>query len=228
MKKTILLMLIVCIGSGAFAQFQSGNLLFGAGIRFGMDKSESSSGNTTVDGPKTTSFEFSPGIEYFVSDKFSIGADVSFNTSKRVEENPSGGYDKYTYKSNSSSVSPFVSLYMISEERFALYCKLDASIGFGKSSNTYETGNVTDESETKYTSFSIGLSPGVHVRLSEKFGMKASFGWIGYDLSKYKYEDDSEDKNSSVTFQITPSLGFGIYYICGSANSTPAVESGEL
>ncbi len=211
MKKIALLFTSVLMSIGAFAQYTAGNLLVNGTLIYEISQSESTNGGTTVKGPKTTSFEIAPGMEYFFTDKIAFGAEIGFSTEKEVDKDPGGGFDETINKTPMTYVAPFASMYFINEERFALFCRLGVGFGFGK--NIYETiaGGTSVVTEDKVSAFQIGIRPGVAVHLSEKFGMTATIGAIGY--SSYKTDDgNTVNKSSSYGLEISPSLGFGIYY----------------
>ncbi len=211
MKKIVLLLTTILMGIGAFAQFQAGNILVNGTLVFGSNQSKSINGGTTTDGPKTTTFEIGPGLEYFFTDKISFGAEIDFSTEKTVDKNPGGPYDETRDKTTLTTISPFAAMYFINEEKFALFCKLGVGFGFGK--NVYETitGGTTVSNENKVSSFEIGLKPGVVVHLSEKFGMTATIGELGYRSNKSD-NGNTVNKNSSYGLQISPALGFGIFF----------------
>ena len=196
---------------GAFAQFQSGNILLSGTLIFNASQSENTNGSTTTKGPKTTTFELGPAIEYFVTNKISIGGEIDFTNEKTDNKNPGGGNIETIDRTNMTTISPYASMYFINEERFALFCKLGIGFGFGKTKNEVITGNTTVTNTANISSFEIGIKPGVAVHLSEKFGMTATIGMLGY--SSYKTDDgNNEFKNTSYGLRLSPSLGFGIFF----------------
>ena len=65
MKKIVLLLTSVFINIGVFAQYQAGNIIASGTLILTSSQSKLSNGGTTVEGPKTTTFEIGPGVEYF-------------------------------------------------------------------------------------------------------------------------------------------------------------------
>lgn len=208
MKKIVLVISLFFIGIGAMAQYQAGNILLSGTLVFGSGQSKDISGGVTVDGPKTTTFEIGPGIEYFFSDKIAFGIDLGYGMEKEVEED--GGVTE-TDKISMTTIAPFASMYFINEEKFALFCKLGVGFGFGKDIYEEKGGGTTVTDETKISALEVGLKPGIAVHLSEKFGMTATFGAVGFRSMKWEY-DNFETKTSGFGLEIKPSLGFGIYY----------------
>lgn len=215
MKRNSLLLTFLILSIGAFAQFQAGNILATGTLTFGVSQSERTGGNTTIDGPKTTSFELAPGIEYFATDKIAVGAEIGFGMDKVLDKDPGGGVDETIDKTTMTTISPFASYYFINEEKFALFCKLGFGVGFGKEVYEEKTNGVTVSYDTKLSSFEIGLRPGIAVHLSERFGMTATFGSLGYRSYKEKQDNNGNtttDKSSEYGLQIFPELGFGLYF----------------
>ena len=211
MKKTTLLLLFFLLGFFAIGQYQAGNILLNGTLIFEGSQSERTNGGTTVEGPKTTMFEIGPGIEFFFSDKMAFGGEINFSTEQEVDSDPGNGLDETIAKTNMTAIAPFFSYYFINEDRFALFGKIGVGFGFGK--NTYEAkaGSTTVTNEEELSSFEIAFKPGIAVHLSEKFGMTATIGELGYSSTK-SVNGGREDKTSNYGLRLSPSLGFGIYF----------------
>jgi hypothetical protein len=215
MRKILVIVTIVLTSVGAFAQYQAGNILATATLTFGVAQSKTTGGNVTVEHPKYTTFEIAPGIEYFATDKIAIGGEIGFAMEKELDKNPGGVADETVDKTSMTTISPFASYYLVNEEKFAFFLKLGFGVGFGKRVHEIKTLGVTVSEDTKLSAFEIGLSPGIAVHLSERFGMTATFGSLGYRSFKEKQENNGNtitDKSSEYGLKITPELGFGIYF----------------
>jgi len=211
MKNIFVLTVLLFLSTGTIAQFQAGNILITGTLVFTSEQSESTTGSTTIHDPKTTTFEVGPGMEYFFSDKISFGGAIYYGTEKTVDNDPGGGVDEEIYKTHLTTITPFASYYFINDDRFALFCRLGIGFGFGK--DIYETkiGGTTTTDEEKLNLFTVGLGPGITVHLSDKFGMTATFGSLSY--TSFKSDNGTTvDKSSSYGLQLSPALGFGIYY----------------
>jgi hypothetical protein len=215
MKKITLLLIFALVSVVVFAQYQAGNILVSGTLIFGGSQSKESFGGTSVDGTKNTTFEIGPGIEYFLTDVISAGAEIGFSSYKEVDKNPGGGLDETIDKTSITTITPFASMYFINEEKFGLFCKLGVGFGFGKNVYEEKTGNTSVSVETKLSSFEVGIRPGITVHLSERFGMSATFCGLGFHSTKSKRDiggNTLEDKSSEYGFELIPSLGFGIYF----------------
>jgi hypothetical protein len=215
MRKILLILTIVLMSVGAFAQYQAGNILATATLTFSVAQSETSSGNVTVEHPKYTSFEIAPGIEYFATDKIAIGGEIGFAMDKELDKDPGGGLDETIDKTSMATISPFASFYLVNEEKFAFFLKLGFGFGFGTKVYEAKANGVTVSVDSKLSAFEIGLKPGIAVHLSERFGMTATFGNLGYRTYKEKRDNNGNtttEKSSEYGLKITPELGFGIYF----------------
>jgi len=211
MKKITLSLIIVLISIGAFSQYQAGNILLSGTLILGSSQDETSGNGATYKGPKTTKLEIGPGIEYFLTDKLAIGGEIDYSIEKEVDEDPGGGVDKTIDKSSMTTILPFASMYFINHDRFALFCKLVVGFGFGKNVNEVIGNGITVSDEDALSTFEIGLKPGISVHLTEKFGMTATIGAIGYRSHKTD-SGNNEYKRNEYGLELTPSLGFGIYF----------------
>jgi outer membrane protein len=144
---------------------------------------------------KTTSFDFSPTVGFFLSNNVAIGVQmgVSSNQSKfkstkiSEEQGFSGGILARYYVNPTSKFSVFGS----------------AALGFGS------TNNKTDSLKT--TSFSFGFAPGISYFLSNHFAIETTIGNLGFSSSKP--DTKGADATNFINFGLNLSTAtFGLVY----------------
>ncbi|WP_281324312.1 porin family protein [Flavobacterium sp. IMCC34518] len=162
------------------------------------------SGNTT-DGPKTSSFNISPSLSYFIIDNLSLGLDLNYKTvtTKQktffINSGVTGGYTIVDEKitQNTLSIIP-TATYFFSKGKTRPY--INAGMGFAnmkEKSNYY--GSLADgQTSSNFSTSNNGLVWGAGGGLAY-FVSKA----IGFDLglayAKYTYkENNSKVKTGSL------------------------------
>ncbi len=177
MKKVFLATVVALMSFAASAQVWMGGSI-------GLDFTK-----PDFDGAKTlTTFTLAPEVGYTLNDKWDIA--IALNESFISYD---GDF------ANSISVEPYAR-YTFAKSGIASFF-VDG--GFGVGSTEFDSnGTVLSDSETQ---FYIGLRPGVKVELSEKVGIVAKLGFLGYQ--------QVEDSYSSFGFNVNNnSLTFGMYW----------------
>jgi outer membrane protein len=218
MKKIFLSITALLTFSLLQAQTSQGTLFIGGGlgISAGGGKTESKTGSTTVstDNPKTTSLSISPGIGYFIADNLAIGLDfnVGVNTSKTKGTNFTN-----TKTGTSLGVSPFIKYYKMVNDNFGFTGAFSVQVSSQKTKEKYESGSTSTTSDgPKYSNLGIGITPGFVFFPSEKIGIEANFGFLGYQSVKNEYQANT---NTRVTYT---SNSFGL----NATTFTPAFQLG--
>ncbi|MCX2740282.1 hypothetical protein [Pontibacter anaerobius] len=89
------------------------------------------------------------------------------------------------------------------------------SVGFGKSITKREYKGDIQESESNTNNFRAGVSPGISFFPTSKFGLSASFGFLGYTQYKIDHKNsqyaDYKTSNFGLDFN-SSSLNFGLSY----------------
>lgn len=231
MKKLIIAALFLTAGAMVVnAQFEKGSIMLGVSSSINLLHSGSGSGgqimtlgfsNVTykedfdgegyTDESKTSSFNFTPRVGYFVIDNLSAGAGINF--ARSVEKAESDG--AYTNTQTIMAFEPFVRYYFPLSS-ITPFGELKGSLGSIKDKSEFE-GNDPFEYKHKLSSFGAGLGA------SFPIGMNASFDVIAaYNIINTKYEEDNYTETTKIgTFGIE--FGFKVFlggYGFGSANAS--------
>jgi hypothetical protein len=218
MKKLVLSMIVVslvCFKS--IGQHSQGSLSVGGTFNLSSSKTTYEYNNSSTDGPKTTNFKIVPSVEYFMSDKFSVGLGIGFTTSRTKEENVtiSGvSYDKYLEATPRFVFNPYVRMYFPLGDRVSIFGQGFISLATGKDRYEYTDNNRTDTYKYNASDFSIGVTPGIQFMVSQKIALEATFGFVGYKSSSYDTGDKSSTKTGGFGLNLDPSsfLNFGFRY----------------
>lgn len=112
----------------------------------------------------TTSFEVAPELTYELTEKWGIGASVSYGQER--ENDGIVSTDKvFTF-------APYARYTYFDKEIISLF--IDGGVGLSKVKS--EIGN---ESESR-TGFEAGLKPGVAIKVAERFKFISKIGFLGY------------------------------------------------
>jgi len=164
------------------AQTTQGTFSLGGGIGITNEKDEDAGEDT-----KSSQFNFTPSVGYFVVDNFMVGANLSIITGK--EDDGFGGDDKYS----AFLFGPFIRYYKFtSNDQFAFFGELGTLFG------TYKD-KPDGFDETKASAFNFYISPGLSYFFNEHWEMDFSFQAISfssYDPDK----DQDDDKTTSFNF----------------------------
>ncbi|HUW06140.1 MAG TPA: outer membrane beta-barrel protein [Williamwhitmania sp.] len=185
-----LLVLLTC-SVGAQAQYFVGGQ-FGFNTTGGSQKS----GGVTVDKPKNTSFNFSPSIGKFISDKLAVG--VSLNFTAQSLKTTVGG-NTYTDKTTGFGIAPFARYYFLQMNKFGIFAQ--GQIGFSYSDS--KQPSVGPDEEIKTTTFGFIILPVVYYNVSEKLSLEASISLFNFGFNTSTQKDQNNNKD------ITNSFGFG-------------------
>lgn len=197
MKKTLLaIALVFACGGAVVAQTSQGTLFFGGSASITASKEEDPG-----EDDKTTTFEFSPGVGFFVADKFAVGLDLSLSGTKI--DDGIGGDDKY----KSFGINPYARYYMFTpNEKFAFMLEGGFTVG--------GTKYMPDgQNESKGGFVSVYLSPGFTFFPTQRWGIDLQFSGISF-TGNDPNKDVDDDRTSSFRFGITsfsPSLGVRYY-----------------
>ena len=145
---------------------------------------------------KTSVFGIAPEAGYFVSDKLSVGLGVGFNlTSEKANS------DADAVKTTAFGVNPYVRYFLISKGNFGFYLQGGLS---------YVSSKLDVDGADAYNIFYVGINPGVSYKLTDNFGINASFGNLGYtDFGKN--DADESVSNFGLNVDMT-SLRFGLFW----------------
>ena len=176
-KLFFIITLFYCFSTNA--QITKGNWMVGGSGNFTSYKSTLQNNNTEIT-QTGNAFQLSPNLGYFIVDKVSLGAFMSFSFS-----NPSGDNNN----SQGYGVSPFVRYYFRKSDKI-INLFLQASYGF------YE-GKSESGGSNKTSGYNIKGGPAIFFNSSVALELT-----IDYDSSKYNSDSKSNNFIIGIGFQI--------------------------
>jgi outer membrane protein len=193
--KYVLLIASVILSAGINAQ----QVFVGGNISFSTSGGSNKVGSTTTDKPSSTDFSFSPKIGAFVSEKFAVGMDFDFTTSKDVFP----GTPETVNKAHSFGIGPFIRYYAVSFGKFSVFGQAQAGIDLSSSKST--TGGTTNDGP-KVTSLGIAIFPGLAYDLNEKISLETSINLLSI---AYGYSTSKQDIGGTENVSKTSGFSFG-------------------
>jgi len=148
---------------------------------------------------KSSSFEFTPRIGFFVSDNIAVGARLGYTTAK--QEAP------FTteVKTNTFNAGAFGRYYFTPSNKFSVF----GEFGVEYASSKRDPGIINNED--KVTGFGVNVGPGVSYFLSDHFALEAFWGAIGYASAKPDF--DGAESTNAFTFGVDLSdINLGLVY----------------
>jgi len=197
MKNLFLAVALTCITAFS-AQAQT----YFAGGKIGFDYSDgkSSYGSSASNKPSTVSFEFSPMVGYYLSDKLGAGVKITLGmgtTNNRAE------YEQTKGNSFDWGFSPFLRYTLLTRGDFSVLAEGGAGV-FGSSSKT--TYGSDSNKGPRHFGFDIGVKPILSFSLTNRVSIEAStnLAWFGFTVqSEKRGSGDSQSKDTATSF------GFG-------------------
>lgn len=194
MKKFLLLLTLSAFGF-VNAQTEKGSWVVGGSTTIGFNSvgSKVDYNGGSVDGPKVSTFNFTPSVGYFVMNKLAVGLDLGF-TSVSTKYNDDGSNDKYT--TSTFSLMPTATYYFTTESKLFPY--LGAGLGYA---STKEKDNSY---ETKVDGFAWKGKGGVAYFITDKVAID-----IGLSYHRYSNKDtyDGQDIKTKInTFGVGAGL----------------------
>ena len=187
MKKTIAILAISAIALNANAQdnsLEAGKISISGSVGFstGSSESEVTSGGTTVNtkGPTTTTMNLLPSVQYFLSSNLSVGLGVGFGSVKvSSEEDFDGTKVTSTVTTSQISIAPMVTYYKgLGNDKFGVTVSAMLPLGFGGVKSETKTGSTTVTDESKLSSVSFNIQPGIYYFPTKKVMLTANIGNI--------------------------------------------------
>lgn len=181
MKKILIAVFVAAVSLSANAQvWVSGQL--------GVNTSkESFDGHTTYKG---NNFTIAPEIGYKLSDNIDVALQIGYAHAKST-------VDDVNVISNKFMVFPYVRYTFATSGNFSFF--VDGGFGYAL---THYCGN-----DKSTNTWEIALKPGVSYALSEKFGLVAHVGYLGWGFEKY---DKKKTNNIGLNADLS-TISFGGY-----------------
>jgi hypothetical protein len=219
MKNLSLLTLILAFGFGmkANAQTSAGSVLIGGRLSINGSNSTHQNGGSTTKHPGSSSFAILPTVGYFIKDNLALGLSTGVMNSKTTHWQGNG--NEVTSTSPRFVFAPFARKYFMFSEMFGLYGEAGFSIISGSNNlSVYSPiNNTTVVTSTGARGFELGARPGIVFFPSNKFGIEASFGFLGYSSTSSISKNNDQrhvTKNNSygLNFNTATNLQFGFSY----------------
>lgn len=212
MKKLIISgALALTVTMSSYAQVGQGTLFMGGRLEFMQSQAKNKSGGTTTDGPKITHFGIMPDVGYFLTDNIAAGLGIGYTSAVSNFENTQGQVTtKVKGKESMFFLLPFLRYYKFMGDKGGVFAQFDVGIGSGKNFGETTTGNVTvTTTDEKISAFHVALRPGVVFFVTDKIGLEATVGALGFFQDKEVDENSQnkdEETNTSIGFRFNTGL----------------------
>lgn len=195
MKKILLLGAVALFGA-MNAQTEKGSWVIGGSTTLGFNNvtTKTKANGESYDGPKISTFSFTPSVGYFVANKIAIGLDLGFQSTTTKDEG-----DKLT--SSTILVMPTATYYFKSDSKVIPY--LGAGVGYGSNTSKYNSSesNTTD-------GLTWGAKGGITYMVNQSAGID-----LGLAYTQFSNKEEImgyEVKNNANTFGVN--VGFSFFF----------------
>lgn len=209
MKKLLLASAVVLFGMSN-AQMTKGDWVFSGntGAGFNQVNTKFKAEGISLDGPKMSTFSFSPSVGYFVIDKLAIGleATVLSTTTK---------YDGDKETTTALGILPNATYYFVNDSKVVPY--LGAGIGYGSVKNSYKSDFIDNSfsDETTTDGLAWKVKGGITYMATQSLGINLG---ASYDqFSNKETYDNVEVKTNVNTFGVN--VGFSYFLKAKSQKS---------
>ena len=194
MKYWFSLLIFVLGISGAYAQFDKGDLFVGGNFGFSINNNESSNPSSSTQ----YSINLNPNLGYFISDRSAIGVipQISFFKSTTTTSTDT----KITRKDVSGGIGLFYRRYFPVIDNFYIFLEPRAIFNMDLVGN--ESPNY----------FGVSLMPGASYKISNKWMVEANFGGIAYNTTYGDIWTNQAYNNSRFSFDLITANSIGIIY----------------
>ncbi len=209
MKKLIIMAILGLFGTAAAAQTSQGTVVLSGSV--GYSKTTDNEGDEFEQYQST--FNISPSIGYFISDGLEVGASIGYQKAKNNMFYPTG-WDMIEIEQETSlfAFAPYLTKYFMVSDRVALTGT--GSVGFSKGTSTFSFDS--DKAESDLSGFQLAVVPGITFFPTEKIGINASFGSLGYaSLTSEPKEGEGKTKSSNLGLNLNAStlnVGFSYHF----------------
>jgi len=203
MKK--ILIIIVCLAGmniPNYAQYSKGKIALGGSFSISYEKTKTNTTSTS------SNFEILPSAEYFITNNFSVGMDIGYQS--QMSEYPYAPSSNTLKTVNSSFIAqPYVKKYLSLGEHLSFFGKAEVDVSFGKVTTT-----VASDTQTEKTfEVAAGVSPGLSFLLSKRTLIEATFGTIGFSTETDKPDSGTKTTITGLTFTVNPvAFGLGVKF----------------
>lgn len=171
MKKILLTLALAAFAFTANAQF-----VIGGNIGFSHDADYDDNYTAAYRSQANTDITILPKVGYQLNDDMQIGAQLGWNYN--YTRNYMGAKDSYTSTPQSAIViAPYFRYNLLKWKKFNVFCEaaINFELGLESKTHTFVNGSEVTGSPVKngdnYTSFGIGVVPGLNYAFSNSFSM---------------------------------------------------------
>jgi len=195
MKKITLLIALISFGAIS-AQTEKGTFAISGktGLGFTSTTVKYENAGQTEDGPKTSSFNISPSVGYFIIDNLEIGLELDYTTSttkQKIVGSPATvgtpGYPSIDTKSTETTFAIMpTTTYFFSKEKARPY--INAGMGFvdiKQKANSLSSSGAISSYENNNNGFIWGVGGGLAYFISKSISFDLGLGY-----AKYTYKED--------------------------------------
>jgi hypothetical protein len=229
MKKLSIILLVIFVNNLSFSQIQKGTWLLGGSVNYNNSSARSENVQLIVNKTSTNSFGITPNINYFISDKFSIGGGLGFNVfdfSNTVTDPKSSTSSQITYNSfiNGTTWNAFLQAKYINLIKKDIYWNVNFRAGVGKTS--YETNNksfIPTGTPIYSTVIIDGLPVSKTAALTSQFlffpiknlGLQVDVGGLNYSHQSPDF-GNTELTSTNLLLSFAPNnWSLGVFYVFG-------------
>lgn len=144
---------------------------------------------------KSSNFNLSPSVGYFVSDNIAIEAGLNI------------GSNKYANDSKSSSFGGELGANYF----FTPADKFSFTVGAGFAYSTLKRESSSGTESPKVNSFIFAVSPGLNYFVSDSFALRASIGALSYGSTKVDVDGAEASNNFGLNLNLS-NINFGVTY----------------
>jgi outer membrane protein W len=190
------------------ASAQKSSWYIGGNAGFNSSTSKFSNATTTVDGGKTTSWQFSPEVGTFITNNIQVGAGFTFAGSKVDDQDtPTSTIDR----TSNAGVTAYVRNFF-GKENFRPFVGFNISTLQGRSES--KTGSATVDGP-KNSTFGTNLNAGFAYSLNKRVSVLGSVGVLGFNTTTSKFASGNKSTSTNFGFD-AQTLGnrfnIGFYY----------------
>ncbi len=194
----------VMVGSSStFNMIGAGNDFVGIGFSSVKYKSDAD-GFEEPDPEKSTTFNLSPKVGYFVTNDIAVGLDINM----AISSTKGDGDFINKYSQSLLGVGPFVRYYVPLSAPVLPFVEIAGSFGTLKNTYDYSDNTFLEDMESKTSIMSVGGGAGFAAPLGEK----VTFDFLlGYNSLTIKDKEDNDDNDRSVFGTFGLKLGFTVF-----------------
>ena len=151
--------------------------------------------STSQGDAKTSGFEFSPSVGYFLTDNIALEFGLGFGSDKAVNDD----------KTTTVGVDLGARYFFTPASQFSF------TVGAGFEYQTATTSFDAGGDDLKVNAFGFAVSPGVNYFVSDAFALRASIGALSYTSTKQDVSGADASNSFGLNLDLTD-INFGLTY----------------